>query len=62
MTTPVSYVELNSPDLAASARYFEDVFGWSPQPFATPDQLVAPYGDAPGVDSGLLLGLHKYAS
>jgi len=54
MTTPVSYVELNSPDLERSARFFTDVFGWQPQPFAAPDYLVAPHGDAPGVDAGLL--------
>jgi predicted enzyme related to lactoylglutathione lyase len=54
MTVPVSYVELNSPDLSASARFFADVFGWELQPFAAPDYLVAPHGSAPGVDSGLL--------
>ena len=54
MTVPVSYVELSSPDLARTTRFFEDVFGWEPQPFATPDYLVAPHGDAPGVDAGLL--------
>jgi predicted enzyme related to lactoylglutathione lyase len=54
MTVPVSYVELNSPDLARTTRFFEDVFGWEPQPFAAPDYLVAPHGDAPGVDAGLL--------
>jgi predicted enzyme related to lactoylglutathione lyase len=54
MTVPVSYVELNSPDLAASVQFFEDVFGWAPQPFADPSYLVAPHGDAPGVDAGLL--------
>jgi predicted enzyme related to lactoylglutathione lyase len=54
VTVPVSYVELNSPDLAASARFFAEVFGWEPQPFASEDYLVAPHGDAPGVDTGLL--------
>jgi hypothetical protein len=54
VTVPVSYVELNSPDLAASTAFFERVFGWEPQPFADPDYLVAPHGDAPGVDAGLL--------
>ena len=54
MTQPVSYVELNTRDLEASAAFFRDVFGWSPQPFAAPDYLVAPHGDAPGVDAGLL--------
>jgi predicted enzyme related to lactoylglutathione lyase len=54
MTVPISYVELNSPDLARTARFFEAVFGWEPQPFATPDYLVAPHGDGHGVDAGLL--------
>jgi predicted enzyme related to lactoylglutathione lyase len=54
VTVPISYVELNSPDLGASSRFFADVFGWEPQPFAAADYLVAPHGDAPGVDSGLL--------
>ena len=54
MTLPVSYVELNTPDLASSTRFFEDVFGWQLQPFAAPDYLVAPHGSAPGVDTGLL--------
>jgi uncharacterized protein len=54
VTLPVSYVELNSPDLAASTAFFEAVFGWEPQPFADPGYLVAPHGDGPGVDAGLL--------
>jgi hypothetical protein len=54
MTSPVSYVELNCPDLEASARFFANVFGWSLQPFAAPDYLVAPHGEAFGVDAGLL--------
>ena len=54
MTQPVSYVELNSPDLAATSRFFQDVFGWDAQPFAAPDYLVAPHGDGPGVDAGML--------
>jgi predicted enzyme related to lactoylglutathione lyase len=54
VTAPVSYVELNSPDLASTTRFFETVFGWEPQPFAAPDYLVAPHGDAPGIDAGLL--------
>jgi predicted enzyme related to lactoylglutathione lyase len=54
VTVPVSYVELNSPDLERSTRFFETVFGWEPQPFAAPDYLVAPHGDAPGIDAGLL--------
>jgi predicted enzyme related to lactoylglutathione lyase len=54
MTQPVTYVEINSPDLAASNRFFSAVFGWQPQPFATPDYLVAPRGGDTGVDAGLL--------
>ena len=54
MSRPVSYVEVQSPDLGASTAFFQKVFGWDPQPFAAPDYLVAPHGDAPGVDTGLL--------
>ena len=54
MSRPVSYVEVQSPDLEASTGFFRKVFGWDPQPFAAPDYLVAPHGDAPGVDTGLL--------
>ena len=54
MTTPVTYVELNSPNLDATAAFMADVFGWEPQPFAAPDYLVAPHGDGPGIDTGLL--------
>jgi uncharacterized protein len=54
MTRPVTYVELNSPDLAATSTFMAEVFGWEPQPFAAPDYLVAPHGDGPGVDTGLL--------
>jgi predicted enzyme related to lactoylglutathione lyase len=54
VTLPVSYVELSSPDLPASAAFFAAVFGWRAQPFAAPDYLVAPRGDAPGVDTGLM--------
>jgi len=54
VTTPVSYVEVQSPDLEASTGFFNAVFGWEPQPFSAPDYLVAPHGDAPGIDTGLL--------
>lgn len=54
MTQPVSYLELQSPDLAATEAFFAAVFGWSAQPFAAPDYLVAPHGDAPGVDTALM--------
>jgi predicted enzyme related to lactoylglutathione lyase len=30
MTTPVTYVELNSPDLAATTAFMRDAFGWKP--------------------------------
>jgi predicted enzyme related to lactoylglutathione lyase len=54
MTSPVSYVELNTPDLPKSSRFFSAVFGWDPQPFAAPDHLVAPAGEGRGVDTGML--------
>jgi predicted enzyme related to lactoylglutathione lyase len=54
MTQPVSYLELNSPDLSTSAQFFSHVFGWTVQPFASPDYLVAPHCDQPGVDTALL--------
>ena len=47
MTTPVTYVELNSPDLEATSAFMRTVFGWEPQPFAAPDYLVAPHSDGP---------------
>lgn len=47
MNQPVSYVEFNSPDLDVTTRFFGEVFGWQPQPFAAPDYLVAPHGDSP---------------
>ena len=54
MTMPVTYVEMHSPDLAASARFFADVFGWVPEPFADPNYLVAAGGGGGGIDTGLL--------
>ncbi len=54
MTQPVSYVEINSPNLTRSVAFMSAVFGWQPQPFSAADHLVAPHGDAPGVDTGLL--------
>jgi len=54
MTQPVTYVEINSPDLAATDAFMSAVFGWQARPFAAPDYLVAPHGDGPGVDTGLL--------
>lgn len=54
MIQPVSYVEINSPDRAASERFLADVFGWQFRPFADPGYLVADHGDGEGVDTGLL--------
>ena len=54
MNAPVTYVELNSPDLEATTEFVRDGFGWEPQPFAAPDYLVAPHGDGAGIDAGLL--------
>jgi uncharacterized protein len=55
MTSPVTYVEFNTPDLPAATRFYAAVFGWDPQPFATPDYLVAPAGATTrGIDAGLL--------
>ena len=54
MSAPVTHVELNSPNLDATTAFMADVFGWEPQPFAAPDYLVAPHGDGPGIDTGLL--------
>jgi hypothetical protein len=34
MTEPVSYLELNSPDLDRSSAFFTTVFGWELRPFA----------------------------
>src|SRR3954452_23260112 len=47
-------MELHSPDLAASRQFFAAVFGWVLEPFADPNYLVAPAGDAAGIDTGLL--------
>ena len=54
MTKPVTYVEMHSPDLEASIRFFIEAFGWDPQPFASPDYFVSPAGSAHGIDAGLL--------
>ena len=55
MTQPVSYLELNTPDIKASTAFFEHVFGWAPKRFAFDDYLVAPHGETPGIDTGLLV-------
>ncbi|GAA1372085.1 VOC family protein [Catellatospora chokoriensis] len=54
MIQPISYVELNSPDLDATSSFLSAAFGWRPQPFAAPDYLVAAHGDAAGVDTGIM--------
>lgn len=54
MMEPVYFMEINSPNQAESAEFFRAVFGWDPQPFAAPDYLVAPHGDAGGVDTAIL--------
>jgi predicted enzyme related to lactoylglutathione lyase len=46
MSQPVSYVEFNSPELEVTNAFLSDLFGWQFQPFAAPDYLVAPHGDA----------------
>jgi hypothetical protein len=54
VTDPVSFIELNTPDLERSRSFFADVFGWDPQPFAAPDYLVSPAGARHGIDAALL--------
>ena len=54
MTQPVTYVELNTPNLEATNTFLSNVFNWQFQPFAAPDYLVAPHGTSPGVDTGLM--------
>jgi hypothetical protein len=54
MTRPVTFLEINSPDLARSSAFFAAAFGWELQPFASPDYLVAPSGDGAGIDTALL--------
>jgi len=54
MTQPVTYVEINSPDLKATRTFMSAVFDWQMQAFAAADYLVSPHGDGPGVDTGLM--------
>lgn len=54
MTLPVTYVEINSPDLEKSAAFFSAVFDWQLRTFADPGYLVAAAGDGPGIDTGLM--------
>jgi predicted enzyme related to lactoylglutathione lyase len=54
MTEPVYFVEFNSPDPDGTSEFFRAVFDWDPQPFASPDYLVAPHGEVAGVDSAIL--------
>jgi hypothetical protein len=48
MTRPVTFMEINSPDLERSSIFFSAAFGWELQPFTSPDYLVASSGDGPG--------------
>ena len=54
MIQPVTYVEINSPDLPRTRTFMEEVFDWHLEPFAAADYLVAAAGDGGGVDSGLM--------
>lgn len=54
MTMPVTYVEINSPDLERSAAFMAEVFHWPLSTFADPGYLVSAAGDGPGVDTGLM--------
>ena len=54
MTMPVTYVEINSPDLERSAAFMAEVFQWPLRTFADPGYLVAAAGDGPGIDTGLM--------
>lgn len=54
MTRPVTYLEIHSADPERSLAFLRDVFDWAFTPFAAPGYLVAPAGDAPGIDTGLL--------
>jgi predicted enzyme related to lactoylglutathione lyase len=51
---PVTYVEIHSADHRRSEMFFREAFGWEPQPFASPEYLVAPHGAGDGVDTALL--------
>ena len=54
MTHPISYLEINSPDLRRTRTFVEQVFDWHLEPFAQADYLVAAGRDAGGIDTGLL--------
>ena len=55
MTQPVSYLEINSPDLDKTVGFFEAAFGWSPpSPSWRPTTSFAPHGEAPGIDTGIM--------
>jgi predicted enzyme related to lactoylglutathione lyase len=54
VTHPVSYLEINSPDLPRTRTFVEQVFDWHLKPFAQADYLVAAGRDAGGIDTGLL--------
>jgi hypothetical protein len=44
VTRPVTYVEINSPDLERSSTFFAAAFDWTLRPFADPEYLVADSG------------------
>src|SRR3954452_7649683 len=52
--SPFPSVDLTPPARGARARFFEAVFDWEFQPFASQDYLVAPRGHAAGIDTGLM--------
>ncbi len=54
MIQPVTFVEIHSPDMAATRTFMQATFGWDPQPFGTPEYLMAEHSGAPGIDTGLM--------
>ena len=48
----INYVEFNVGDVDASKKFYNDVFGWEPQPWGE-DYFVASHGDEPGIDTGI---------
>jgi len=53
---------LHSADLDATRKFFGAAFGWQPQPFASPEYLVAPHGKGCYITdpTGLIVGPHAY--
>ncbi len=54
MMQPVTFVEIHSPDMAATRTFMQTTFGWDPQPFGTPEYLMNEHANAPGIDTGLM--------